>query len=1108
MKSKISLFAASLGLLAPATTLMLSSDAFAQSATSGAIQGVVTDEATGEPLAGVTIVVTSPALQGTQSAITDGSGGYKVTNLPPGTYVVTFYYSDVQVRRSGVIININKTNPVYIKLNTAQAGGEVIEMEGSSTIDVNSATQGVTLDQDYVKNIPIPGRTFESALGAAAGSSGDGLGVSFSGSSSLENQYVVDGVNTTGLSYGTVGSPVFNDFIEEIEIITGGYNAEYGRATGGVVNVATKSGTNEFHGDVFTYLRPGFLVADNKRASSQITAIDFTADLTYSADFGATLGGPIIKDRVWFFAGLIPSFTSTKVNRFTTRRTDCRTVMPDGSLSTCDPTLGDGDWDKDPATGFFLTEDISSRELSASTSAYQGIGKINFMVSPEHQGQFTGIVAPGSGDRLGVFGTPEATSSDYSGVTMDYSAKWTSKFNDNKTEVEAVLGWHRDTLKIDSIDDRFNTTPLEILVYGNLGDWSNLSYEDEATRAACQDNGPNDPFPYIVNCPDAGIGYAVGGPGGLLDLTESRLSGKLSATQRVKAAGNHELKAGLDIEQNYMTKNREFSGDVFYVNRLGGQDELQEATSRYIQAQRWVHLGDPAIDARFDETCTDGNTNYECDYLTQGGPGSLIEGNTSNFSAYLRDSWQVMPNLTLNYGLRYEEQRLRYAKELQNTEDPFTHRKLGKNAMVLDGLFAPRVGLVYDWTKEGRSKVYGNWGRFYESVPMDINDRSFGGEILYRQTFSPDQCGGAVSGIGGPSGTGCGEQEGEETASLDNKLFGSNGVVVEPGIKAQYLDEALIGAEYEVIDDLKIGVSYQNRRLGRVIEDVSVDDAATYIIANPGEFSSDEETRLQREIDAMPEGPDRTAAINQLEQYKKVRGFDVPRRDYNALQLIAVRRFTKGLAVQASYTYSRTTGNYQGLFSSDNGQVDPNISSQYDLIELLANREGALPQDRPHYFKLDGWYDIDLKKNGKITPGVRFRALSGTPVDALGRHFDYGAGEAFLLPRAAMGRTAFDYGLDLKLQYERDLARGMSMAFFLDLFNVFNRQGEASVDENYTYSSVNPIVGGEYRDLVWAKSQNNSGDESRAPVVRNPNFLNTTGRYGPFYTQVGLRLSF
>src|SRR4029078_2722376 len=100
-----------------------------------------------------------------------------------------------------------------------------------------------TIDKNYIKNIPVPGRTFESALGAAAGLHCDGLVVCCSGSSSIENQYYVDGGNTTGLTFGTVGSRVINDFIEEIEVITGGYNAEYGRSHGGVGNVCNKAGS-------------------------------------------------------------------------------------------------------------------------------------------------------------------------------------------------------------------------------------------------------------------------------------------------------------------------------------------------------------------------------------------------------------------------------------------------------------------------------------------------------------------------------------------------------------------------------------------------------------------------------------------------------------------------------------------------------------------------------------------------------------------------------------------------------------------------------------------------------------------------------------------------
>src|SRR5262249_8298328 len=155
----------------------------------------------------------------------------KIDNLTPGPYLVQFFFATVTVQREGIIVGVNKTTPVFITMNTDEAG-ETINITGAApTIDPTSTRQGITLDEEYTKNIPVPGRTFEAALGAAAGSQNDGYGVAFSGSSSLENQYVVDGINTTSLSLGMVGSPVINDFIQEIEVITGGYDAEYGRAT-------------------------------------------------------------------------------------------------------------------------------------------------------------------------------------------------------------------------------------------------------------------------------------------------------------------------------------------------------------------------------------------------------------------------------------------------------------------------------------------------------------------------------------------------------------------------------------------------------------------------------------------------------------------------------------------------------------------------------------------------------------------------------------------------------------------------------------------------------------------------------------------------------------
>ena len=278
---------------------LLPSPAAAQSTTTGAIQGHVVDADTGEDLAGVLVVVSSPVLQNHQTAVSDESGGFKIAELPPGTYLVTFYINQLTVQRLDVNVGLDRTTPVFQKIKLSLATGEVVKITGTApTIDPTSTTQGIALDKDYLHNIPVPGRTFDTALGAAAGSQGDIAGVAFSGSSSLENQYFVDGVNTTGLTFGTVGTPVINDFIEELEVITGGYNAEYGRATGGVVNVVTKTGSNQFKGSIFGTIHPGLLTAPAQTTPINASSIDATAHNAYIADLGFELGGPIIKDRL------------------------------------------------------------------------------------------------------------------------------------------------------------------------------------------------------------------------------------------------------------------------------------------------------------------------------------------------------------------------------------------------------------------------------------------------------------------------------------------------------------------------------------------------------------------------------------------------------------------------------------------------------------------------------------------------------------------------------------------------------------------------------------------------------------------------------------------
>jgi outer membrane receptor protein involved in Fe transport len=1090
--------------------LLLVGSAFGQSLTTGAIQGRITDKESGEGLPGVTVSA------GRRVTLTDEDGAYKLTDLVPGTYDVELAFDTTTSTRSGVVVNANAVT----SLHQAIMIGEAIHIDGTPPpIRTTSTAKETLVTREQLESLAIPGTTIASAIGIVPGSQNDGVGTALSGSTGLENRWLVDGIDITGLTYGNLGTPVLNEFVHEIQVVSGGYNAEYGRATGGIINVITRSGTDTLRGSLFGVYTPGLLTARRDVAPNNASSIDVTANNAYNGHVGFELGGPIVPRRAWFYVGVAPRGARTDYTRTTKRRTDCRVRTDSGALSPCEPGHADGEPDIDPDTGFYITDTLDEEIRSASSRSTQMIGKVNALVTPNNHVQLSLLAQPSWSETPALAGL--ATTGQRSwGLVTDTAARWTSKLDDGATELEAIASWHRATHNTGSIDERFDATPLQLLYGGDLARLSAFGAETAATTAGCTDGGPGDAYPLITNCPMLGS-YAVGGPGALARDKEERFGIRLSALHRFKALGTHEVKTGIDYQDNRKTTARLYSGGALIQN-----------FGNTLQLSRWAEIAPPGSDdPAFDQICTTpdpsggttGSANavreLACRYIggTPGEPGTLVGGQTLDLGAYVQDSWQPHRSLVLNAGLRYEEQRLRYADRLRGVVDPLTGNRLGTTAMDLRGNFSPRLGAIWDPTEQGLSKLYVSWGRYFEAIPMDINDRSFGGELALRQTFDAAACGGIDTRTGFADGERCLTTT---TRPQREELFGSSGVLVAPGIRAQYMDETLLGGELALPGNVVVGLVAQHRRLGRVIEDVSTDGANTYIIANPGEWSEREEQRLLAQIAAAPDKVTRDRLENQLRLYQGIRTFDRPVRDYAALELSVSRRFMSGLFLQASYTHSRTEGNYPGLVSYDNGQIDPNISSQYDLIELLGNRRGRLPQDRPHYLKVAA-YRAFAAGGGKLTVGPRVRALSGIPRNVLGPHYLYGADEAFVLPRGQMGRTEFEHGFDLHVSYKRPLREGVSAELFVDVFNLYNRQGTFRVDDTYVprfsqssggaggiEQNVNPISGGTYEDLIWAKTIDRNGNESGQPVGRNPNFGRTTARYAPASAQVGFRVTF
>ncbi|MBK9088372.1 MAG: TonB-dependent receptor [Holophagales bacterium] len=265
----------------------------------GSISGVVKDKS-GQPLPGVSVTVKGPVLQGTRTAITKGDGTYRVPSLPPGKgYLVSFLLSGFKVvTRSELSVGLNLDTQVNSTMELADVQTEVVVTGEAPVVDVTQTNTATNFNSDYLRNIPVgaANRSYQSLLNQTPGVVGTS-NPSVLGGSSIENSYMIDGVNTTDPITHTWTVQMNFDTIQEVSVQTSGFEAEYGKATGGVVNVVTKSGGNDFSGTFDIRYRTSDMEKsgdhyDPNKAESRRTP------------WGATLGGPILKDNLWFFANM------------------------------------------------------------------------------------------------------------------------------------------------------------------------------------------------------------------------------------------------------------------------------------------------------------------------------------------------------------------------------------------------------------------------------------------------------------------------------------------------------------------------------------------------------------------------------------------------------------------------------------------------------------------------------------------------------------------------------------------------------------------------------------------------------------------------------------
>ena len=632
--------------------------------------GTIIDAATRQPVPDVAVTARSPSLQGEQVAVTDEAGQYRIPQLPSGQYTLSFAKEAYQpFSRDDVTLRLGYAVRVNVELLPDSALSEEILVVGyAPTIDVGSTSTGLNVNTDFIRNVVViaPGgkngaaRSFESLAELAPGATSDRYGTSLSGTTSPENQYIIDGLSVNDPGIGVNGTPLSVEFIQEVNVLTGGYLPEFGRATGGVVNVVTKSGSNNLHGSVFGNYTPGAF--DTGGRELYWAAISGRQSLWNLGDFGAELGGPLLRDKLWFYVGVAPSFTRYQLERNLNVRVLDENGRPieeeDGSMRT-------------------RRIEGTQRHFFADQRGLQYIGKLTYLVSQDHTVTLSVLGTPGSSGGPGRFsfladngapevsviqGAPEALSTQRFRNGLDVALKTSSSFFNKHLLLDVTLGWHHQESAIRGSDGSRAGSGV------GLSGISQVSWQRRSPYQHSLQDFESLPDPSVCGttpeeaaslCP--AFGYLTGGPGLLEERTLDRYQGRIVGTLLVRAAGQHVLKAGLDAEGMRYDHLRAVTGGSLMLESVEG-DYFQDA----------VQYG----------------------YLLGPDQARLLDSyralsSSRTLGGFVQDSWSVHDLVTFNVGLRYDTQWLRGGDQL---------------ALVLAHQWSPRLGLIVDPTRSGHHR--------------------------------------------------------------------------------------------------------------------------------------------------------------------------------------------------------------------------------------------------------------------------------------------------------------------------------------------------------------------------------------------------------------------
>ncbi len=1016
----------------------------------GGLQGVVTD-LTGGAIPNAWVGVEGGSLPRGVGSTTDAFGRYSFPSLAVGRYIVTvsapgfhtLRYHNLEVRLAGV-----STFNARLALGAVTESVEV--NDSLQAVDTTSSRTTTHITASEFDNL-ARGRSFHTLLmmapgvrhEARTGAAGVG-GFTVDGASGSENTYYIDGVEVSDVLSGALRQQysVPFEFVKAVQVQSGGFEAEFGGATGGAVNVATKSGTSQVHGEALIQFFGSVWNAGDRgywqRSATNQNVAEYMRPKKddYRVLYpGFSIGGPLLRNRLFGYASYMPEL----------ERTD----------RTLNYTRGARSFENTRTRQYLLNR------LDASVSAKLQLNG-SWVWSP--------VMSDGA-----------------------------LPIRDSRIVVENSFGNYREFVPAQTLSFAGTYSPTSRTVI-------TARFGYKYTNARSNTYGvPNLPL-VTYKTPTSSV---TGVPGQFAGATGWGTAG------------------GTFVVDRDITTRTSFLVDASHVLNLFGQQHIVKAG--YQVNRIFNDVSEGYANGRFDvywgESFSRGNVANQRGrygyYIWEDGPRTFSRAAGMNHAVYVQDSWRAHPTLTVNAGVRLEREYLPpYSPEYHGI--PIANPvEFGWNDKV-----APRLGAAWDVRGDGRWKLGGSFGLFYDQMKYNLARSAFGGVRWFSHAYALETPNILALSLSSPGALGIPLMSWDNRAMPVNQQGKWEGI--DPNLRPFTSREMSVTLERRLSSRFTASARYVRKDLLRTVEDIGVLDAhqnEVYLIGNPGFGLTRSSTSVYGQ--KTPDG----------------REWLVPeaKRQYDALE-VRLQGEARRVNLIASYTLSRLWGNFAGLANSDEaGRMDPGISRSFDLPTYYFDSSGSqrnvfgrLATDRPHVFKIFGWRELSFGSKGITAVGFTQQAMTGA-LDST--TVTYLTAPTFPNGRGDMGRMPVLTQTDLNLTHTVRMSERFSVKLEATAMNLLNqakvtsrvtqlnRAGNISSTQlpwnqffekwnvhQFVYPgsqglAYNPIYGLPGTDPVDGGVMWHSGksDFSSAFLAQNPQF----GAYqGPRTLRLGVRLIF